>query len=262
MTTENRLVTRDYWKDFFWDKKEQKLPDIRLDDSNVEFQVLHDRLQRYLPRHNDWRFLEIGCCPGRYLYYFHHTYGYQVTGIEYVEDAAEQTRLALQETETPARVITADLFEYAAPENERYDVVLSVGFVEHFHDISEPIKKHWELLAPDGLLVIWVPNHQGLCGWLLKRLQPDVFAAHNCMGWKELKSCLDTLPDIEILTGGYWGKFNLAPANFMPWLETKIPYLMYRLIGKFHSALLRCRWMMPETHAVSPYVGVIAKKKS
>jgi|SaaInlStandDraft_1057018.scaffolds.fasta_scaffold02214_9 SAM-dependent methyltransferase len=261
MSDPNNLCENEFWKDQFWKIDDEPLPDIRLDDGNLEFREQEKVISKYLVADPNTRCLEIGCCPGRYLWYFHTKYQYQVFGIEYVEKAAARTQAALDQHSIPAKILCEDLFNYSVPVEDRFQVVCSVGFVEHYRDIQEPLQKHIDLLAPEGLLIIWVPNHRGICGWILRLIQPDFFAMHNRMSWKDLKGALSEFDDIEILEGGYWGKFNLAPSNFLPWLRSKVYYYPYRVVEKLHNLALRWGHYFPDTRVTSPYLGVVARRR-
>ncbi len=262
MSDENNLCKNEYWQDSFWKIDDEPLPDIRLSDDNTEFRGQESVISKYLTKDPHKTCLEIGCCPGRYLWYFHQKYGYQVSGIEYVEKAALRTQAALDQANVPAKIMSVDLYGYTVPEDQRYDVVCSIGFIEHYREIAVPLQKHIELLAPGGHLVLWVPNHRGICGWIMRVIQPDFYRMHNQMSWKDLKLALSQFEEMQILEGGYWGGFNLAPSNFLPWLRGKVHYYPYRVVEKLHNLALRLNKYIPNTWLNSPYVGVVAIKKT
>jgi SAM-dependent methyltransferase len=255
----NRLTNQEYWRDAFWRMESASLPAVEFDPRGLEFRALHRLFQQHLPR-GPRRCLEIGCAPGRYLWYFRTQFDYDVTGLEFVPQAAEATRQQLAQAGVPATIITADLFDYQCLAAERFDVVCSFGVVEHFRDIGPVIAKHAELVAPGGLLIIAVPNHVGLNGWILRAIQPEVFRLHNRMNWKLLKSAVEQLGDFEIVAGGYWGHFNLAPSNLLPWWRARVPYWAFRIVEKLHNGLLYCQRMIPNCAMLSPYIGMIAKR--
>jgi hypothetical protein len=45
-------------------------------------------LRQHLPRDPSVSFLEVGCVPGGFLLWFHRALGYQVFGLDYIDDLA------------------------------------------------------------------------------------------------------------------------------------------------------------------------------
>ena len=69
---------------------------------------------------------------------------------------------------------------FAPPaELPQYDAVFSLGLIEHFDDVSEPVQAHVDLLVPGGLLLLGVPNYRGLNEALMRRLSPSFLALHK-----------------------------------------------------------------------------------
>ena len=57
-----------------------------------------------------------------------------------------------------------------------YDVVYSLGLIEHFVDRVSIVERHVRLARPGGLLILGVPNFRGLTGWFLRTFAPSVYA--------------------------------------------------------------------------------------
>lgn len=257
----NALTTPEYWRDEFW-KLDQAaaVPDVTFDPEGLEFREIHALLQRYLPHGGGRRCLEIGCHPGRYLWYFHTCFGYEVSGIEYVEGACEPTRAALQRAGIPARIHHADVFEFQPPDHRPYDVVVSVGLVEHFVDVGPVVRRHADLLAPDGYLIVIVPNHRGLNGLILRTILPDAYARHNHMRYDDLLAAVRAAGSVDLLWGGYVGRFNLAPTNFCPWAQARFGTRTYNWIERLHRWAMRCSRFLPDSRLWSPYALLIGRK--
>jgi len=43
-----------------------------------------------------------------------------------------------------------------------FDIVFSMGFIEHFSDLDSIVGKHVELLKKHGILLLGVPNYRGI----------------------------------------------------------------------------------------------------
>ena len=140
-------------------------------------------LQGLLPPRPDFSVLEVGCTPGRHLLWWNRLFGYQPYGVEYTANGVEVTRTAFREAGLPAgNVIHADFFdkEFQARYRERFDVVFSLGFIEHFKDAAHVVQLQVDLLKQGGYLVCWIPNLLGLSLPILKLCGQEFLDAHNC----------------------------------------------------------------------------------
>ena len=256
----NALTSADYWQKEFWQIGESEVPDLKIDVHNAEYREWHQYLKRYLPADSHRRLVELGCHPGRYLWYFHTHFGYEVEGIEYVIPACELTERALAAHDVPAKIHAADFFEFT-PEAGAYDIVFSQGVVEHFVDVIPVVRRHAELAKPGGYIIIVIPNHAGLNGFILKHLDRKVYDAHNQMSFRDLKEACDQVPELEFVTGGYLSRFNLSPSNLFPWLLQKLPLIVYKILFKLYYYTLLAARILPNTRWLSPNTILIAKKK-
>ena len=103
---------------------------------------------------------EIGCYPGRYLAYVAARYGLRAMGLDFNQDTetVEKNLAAMGVADYSA--IQADFFTYM-PE-EKADVVISLGFIEHFQNLDDVLDRHLNYLSASGALFIIVPNMLGL----------------------------------------------------------------------------------------------------
>jgi len=257
---ENALTSVEFWQDEFWQIGDQDIPDLQIDVNDPEYRDLHRYLKQHLPAGAETRLLELGCHPGRYLWYFHTYFGFQVEGVEYVKPACQLTKDALASHEVAAKIHHGDLFTFE-PEDGLYDIVFSLGVVEHFRDIRPVIRRHVDLAKPGGLVVIEVPNHAGLNGWLLKRVDQQVYEAHNRMSYRDLKRACDEIPELEFVSGGYLSRFNLSPSNFFQHMLKKWPLWFYNLVFRVYYVTLLVSRILPNTRWFSPNTILIARKK-
>ena len=167
------LTDAAFWEDY-WGRF--SLPDAI--DENRSFDRALARRLRTLLKDAKGEVLEIGCAPGRWLAFFAREFGLGVAGIELTPDGAAATRRNLEMLGVPHADIRETDFLIATP-SPSYDVVVSLGFVEHFTDVDAVIARHAAWLRPGGRLIIGVPNFRGVHGWLQKRLDPEILAHHN-----------------------------------------------------------------------------------
>jgi len=122
--------------------------------------------------------VEVGGAPGQYLAYLHRELGLEVTCLDYSPVGCEATRENFRLLGIEGNVICAD---FLAPDAElpTFDVVYSLGFVEHFEDLTGVVERHLALLRPGGRLILGVPNFLGVNGWFMRRLAPELLAGHH-----------------------------------------------------------------------------------
>ena len=166
--TGNTLTTKDKWE-AIW--AGTKLPIIVRPVHDV-----HKQLESYLPKSNAHSLIEIGCAPGGWMAYFHSTFGYSVSGLEYAEVAAETTKRNMHMQAIDAEVLVQDFFALDCDGN-KYDIVFSRGFIEHFCDVSDVVERLCALSRQ--YVVTIVPNCLGVNGMISKTIRPKVYAEHN-----------------------------------------------------------------------------------
>lgn len=234
------------------------------DYSNV---VLWEVLcKKYLPHNSEYKVLEVGCAPGKYLIYFNTAFGYQPYGVEYSEKGVEITKENLKKSQLdPSGVIYADFFDTEFQKNNAglYDVVFSRGFIEHFDDVKHVVDLHSNLVKKDGYIVIMIPNLSGINKVLAQFLNKTSYDLHNT-SIMNIKSFTALFPDTDFhhLYCNYLGLFSFGLFN----TDKKWKYYMYRLsllIQRPFDFLLRvfAGDMLVTSQYTSPYLLCIAQKK-
>lgn len=257
-TSQNKLSTQEHWSNR-WSGQEHT-PRIKFNPQKPSFRDLHHLFIKTLPQDSSFKFLEVGCYPGRYLWYFGHYFDYQVSGLEYVEWCCEDTRRYLQDADVEGEVIHGDLFTYQpGSEEARWDVVASFGLIEHFKNTVEVIQKHLNLLKPGGYLVLVIPNHQGLYGHMMKMVSYEEYKTHNRMDYEDIRETLNQIGQVVILKGGYYGHIgfwnfslyqHVKTAGKLPYLLVRSPLWMVEHLGRF----------LPNSSHLSPTIAIIAQK--
>jgi SAM-dependent methyltransferase len=172
-TEAGNLTDTTFWQDY-WGRL--SLPDAIDEDRSFDRGLA--RGLRKLLSGSKGEVLEIGCAPGRWLAFLSREFHLGVSGIEYTADGAAATRRNLELLGVKNGDIREADFLTTTPA-PRYDVVVSLGFVEHFTDVGAVISRHAAWARPGGLLIIGVPNFRGVHGWLQKGLDSEVLAHHN-----------------------------------------------------------------------------------
>lgn len=137
--------------------------------------------RRYMPRPGA-TVVEVGSAPGEHLVRLHETFGLEPFGIEYSAEGVLVNRSLFEARGLdPEHVLATDFFSDECLERcrERFDVVVSRGFIEHFEEPASVVDRHLELLKPGGLLVVTIPNLRGVNHALTKLFHPELIPMHN-----------------------------------------------------------------------------------
>ena len=204
MANSKKLTKQGFWEDYWAAKLKDGKP-VRKSLLMLEiFKVFN----KYLPFDSGKNILEIGGAPGEYLLYMTSKFGYQVHSLDYSNVGNEQTKATFLKAGMEVTVYERDLF---ANNNDlpKFDIVYSLGFIEHFDDPAEAIRKHLDLLKPGGILLLGVPNLSGIYHVVLKHLSPSHDQSHN-MSTMNLDKWRNFEKEFELNTvfKGYIGGFE------------------------------------------------------
>jgi 2-polyprenyl-3-methyl-5-hydroxy-6-metoxy-1,4-benzoquinol methylase len=172
----NRLTKKDHWENR-WEKI--RLPaEIRRDTANPVAKEILKVFDTYLPHRAGLTILEIGGAPGHFLAYFAKEFRYSASAIDYSNVGCQKTRENFDTMNLGITVYSRDIFSDLS-DLPRFDIVLSMGFIEHFSNLDSVVRKHVELTKKGGILVLGVPNFRGITQFVLNRLTPQLLSMHN-----------------------------------------------------------------------------------
>jgi len=124
------------------------------------------------------RVLEIGCAPGKHLAYLAKVHQARVCGLDYSEPGIAFSRELFSRLGLEAEFRCEDVLVTTFPQGS-FDVVYSLGVIEHFENPQPLIEKHLLLAKIGGLVLIAVPNYEGLYGRLQRHFDPENLKIHN-----------------------------------------------------------------------------------
>jgi len=203
----DELTSPEYWDRAWQGRAATSFDDLRWVQSRYSWVRLDQRLRKRLPADPGKRFLEVGCAGGRWLVYFHRTFGYSITGCDYSEKGCEMARQALARAGIGGQVICDDLFRLEG----RWDVIFSGGVIEHFTDAKGVLAKFLSVLEPGGCLVTTVPNLAGLSGAYHRWLKPETFETHRVVTLDQLRSWYTELGLRDVEAGALG---SIVPSRF------------------------------------------------
>lgn len=133
-------------------------------------------LRRYI-RPGD-RVLEIGFAPGKQLAWVAAELGARVSGVDFSPPGIATARALFSHLGIDADLRCEDAFQTTFPDRS-FDVVYSLGVIEHFDDPTPLVARHMALVAPGGIAVIAIPNYGGVYGRLQRYFDPENLTIHN-----------------------------------------------------------------------------------
>ncbi len=245
-----KLTSKEYW-DKYWDETKRISSDL---NKKVKFKKIFSKYLRNAEKNKVA--IEIGCVPGLYLAYICKNFGYFPEGIDFVKDSEKITGQTLRNFGlNKYRIYTEDFLKWK-PVKE-YDLVISLGFFEHFLNPDEIINKHIKLLKKGGQIILQTPNFgngQKTLHWYLDR---EGLSKHNTNVmslpyFKETARKNNLKIDYLDYSGGlfdfWWENKN---AN----IAQKMAYCILRLIG------LITRRISFSNKYFSPFILMVAEKK-
>jgi SAM-dependent methyltransferase len=231
----------------FWDAhwKGRQLP-IAVDErlaSPYQREIL-GVFRRVLPSGPQFSTVEIGGAPGGYLAYIARTFGHQVHAIDISPVGCRMLEENFRLLEIPVSVYCLDALNGDLSGLPRYDVVYSLGLIEHFDDPTPMVRKHVELAKPGGLVVIGLPSFLGINRPIIKLTRPELFGTHNLRTmdirtWETFEKAIG----LEVVFRGYVGGWEpriyavrrpglfTRPANAPIWAAAKVMDLLRPLRG-------------------------------
>jgi 2-polyprenyl-3-methyl-5-hydroxy-6-metoxy-1,4-benzoquinol methylase len=172
MSVSNELTSVEHW-DETW------APEIRLRLPSPWVITTRD-LQKLIRPHvrpGD-QFLEIGCAPGKLLAWVAAELKARVSGLDYSARGLESAKRLFSALDLTADFRCEDLRATTFPDAS-FDMVLSVGVIEHFDDPRDIVERHVRLVKPGGLAMMTVPNYRGIYGRIQRYFDADSLLYHN-----------------------------------------------------------------------------------
>ncbi len=239
----------------FWDEQYLAYPLQVVKKEDLLRQWFESVVPTVIPKGSK-RCIEIGCYPGRYLAVMGQR-GYEVNGIDLTPGVDDRLVLWLREQGCiTGSFLREDFLDFK--QKESFDLVYSIGFIEHFIDWPAILEQHANLVRPGGLLIISVPNFQGIVQRLLHRwLDNKNLQGHNLdsMSPKRWAKIVESR-GFRIKHAGYTGRFLFWVGN-----QSRTP-LQNRALS--FIARWQRRWvirLIPQgTAAFAPYCTMVAQK--
>ena len=239
-------TTKENWDDYFKDY-EPKVVD------SVFFAEI---FERYLKPDATKSVLEIGCAGGEYLCYMHKHFGFQPFGVDYSDEIVKTAELFRHNGLREPGLFKQDFFNWSP--GRTFDVVYSIGFIEHFEDTRSVIERHVQLLSPGGTLVITLPHFANLQYWFHWLIDRENLSKHNTriMHLGVLRKAINGAP-VKLEHLDYYQTFGF-------WTERKVWNFYHRFvnwnIGLFGKIAWKLMGFRKSNFLFSPHIVLVATK--
>jgi len=199
----SKLTGQNFWETYWAKKPSRKVSG----KTNLLILEILKKFDQYLPAIEGLSVLEVGGASGEYLMYLTRRFRYQANSLDYSSIGNRQTLETFNRAGLGVHVYERDLFADNS-DLPKFDIVYSLGFIEHFDDPLMVAAKHLELLKPGGILLLGVPNYSGIYEKFLKRMAPSIMTTHNLKvmdisHWKEFEVKLPVMPVFVNYIGGF-----------------------------------------------------------
>lgn len=245
----HQLTDKTFWNEY-WKARNGIAPEIKADH------LFHDIFKRIFRKNNITSAIHLGGYPGHYSIFLKKYHQIQSAFLDYyIHENALKSFLKENGLDPSAiYVIKADLFKHIP--RQQYDLVYSIGLVEHFTDTQEAIARHLSYLNPGGTLLIIIPNFRGLNGRLQQKYDPENYSRHNinCMSTGKLHHICRDL-GLEHIRSYHYGKFSAWLENYhdLPG-KARTAFKLSRLTGTVLTKLIPF-----DSRLLSPYIVLEAQ---
>ena len=124
------------------------------------------------------RVLEVGCAPGKILAWLAAALRANVSGLDFSARGLDQAARLFAALRLQGDLRREDLRATSFP-RETFDLVYSLGVIEHFDDPRGIVRDHLSLVRPGGTALMTVPNYRGVYGTLKRYFDAESLLYHN-----------------------------------------------------------------------------------
>ncbi|MBN2101784.1 MAG: class I SAM-dependent methyltransferase [Candidatus Aenigmarchaeota archaeon] len=164
--------------DIYWDEywKKCTIPSIAND-------FLSKKLEKLIPENSD--IIEIGGSIGSYLAYLNKEKKCKVSCLDFSKKGCELTQNNFNKLGIDGKIYNKDFLGNLSG-LPKFDVVYSLGFIEHFTNYNKIIERHKLLCKNNGLIIVGCPNFNGIYKPFIdkKRKNAHVLEAMDIGNWK------------------------------------------------------------------------------
>jgi 2-polyprenyl-3-methyl-5-hydroxy-6-metoxy-1,4-benzoquinol methylase len=225
--------------------------------SSYEEVCLEHMFNRAIEKHRPKSVLEVGCGNTHWLGYIQQRHGLKIAGLDYSEKGCDMARSNLARQGATGTIHCADMFTATPDDVGTYDMLYSLGVVEHFEDLEHVLANLARFLNPGGLMITEIPNLASFHGALDWVWQPELYYKHKVIRKKELINAHEKA-GITLSDAYYLGRFSMNIVNWevyhrFGFFKHLVPF-MRKVAGKTNQIMLRRAETGPGSAFLSPFI--------
>lgn len=249
---------REFWEST-WEKR--SFPASISPDSKLHGYTYHKYREFYRGvfggrKNRGKKLVEIGCARSVWLPYFAREYSFDVYGIDYSEKGCEESREMLRRGGVPGTIECADLFRPPGYMKGIFDVVVSLGVIEHFDDTAAAVRAHAEFLKPGGMLVAKIPNLSSVFGSLMPLVDMDFYNTHVPLTPDQLAGACRGC-GLKVEECWYVGLFDY---NLEALFDGVLPPLVRAVKEEVEKGIQNIAPFLKDSAFASPFINCVARK--
>lgn len=257
----NNLSDQKYWDDgYLRNGRGETLPDLA-DFRNLPDRRIIDAIEGLGLRGK--RVLELGAGDSSILLALsrHLRSASTFVGLDYSNAGCASLARRARGAGVDVQVVNTDMFSPPQELVGKFDVVYSVGLVEHFVQLSQVLAAKGRFLAPGGMVFTLIPNMSGVIGKLTRRFNKDVYDIHNP---HDMRSFLEghAQAGLEVVRAGYLCSTNFGVLSSCFDASKARGWRLYVLLSRVSKAL----WLfeskfieLPKSAFLSPYIYAVSR---
>jgi 2-polyprenyl-6-hydroxyphenyl methylase/3-demethylubiquinone-9 3-methyltransferase len=212
------------------------------------------------------RVLEVGCGRSPWLPFLAKTMGCEVAGIDVEPFAADLAAANLRGAGVTGEIFCGDAFAPAQwPQlGESFDVVFSMGVLEHFGNPVDQIRALGAYVKPGGRLLTTVPNYQGVNSLLQRLVDRERLEMHVVYDRDRLAKVHEAAGFTTVTAGyvGFYEGFLSAPGPRASRSRRRLHGHVCRAVNR---TLLGWAWLggdrlTPELGWLAPHVFYLGRR--
>lgn len=143
--------------------------------------------------------------------------GWEVSGVDFNQKALTSLQSFLDSKKYKSGpLINADIFRYDCDHlSGTQDILVSFGFLEHFKDPKQILKKWIKVLKPGGLVISIIPNLFSFNAGIFKKFDRDFWDMHIAFSPESLGAFHTSIGLMPLRPADYTGKYNIH--SLIPW---------------------------------------------
>ncbi|NCQ56000.1 MAG: class I SAM-dependent methyltransferase [Alphaproteobacteria bacterium] len=230
---------------------------------NTFYHQIHLLFQKFLSDKKFQNVVEMGGAKSLWPIYFSKKFNCNASVLDYSPIGCEASKKIFKAFGVNGFVKEGSFFDSPKSADEKYDLIISFGVIEHFTDTAAFLKAFEQHLKPGGYIFTLLPNIPGIIGKLQKILDKDVYDVHVPLTKEDIlkahQKCDHNIEFCEYFMPLNLGVVNIESLNGK-WYAKSLKRL-FSIISKLTWLFDKYIFKLPKTTFFSPYIVSFVQMK-